>query len=144
MKYRQKVSGPILDRIDIQKYVHAVDFMELNNNKKSISSKTLRSRVEKARLTQRQRYKDVEGCSCNAQMTPELIREYCQLDEESTKLLKMAYNKYDYSARTYDKFLKIARTFADLDGSPEIRKKDIANVLLSRDLDKEKIGMHTV
>lgn len=144
LKYRQKVSGPILDRIDIQKYVHSVDFMELTDTKGTITSENLRNRVEKARKIQRLRYKDVDGVNCNAQMTPELIRQYCQLDEESTNLLRMAYDRYGYSARTYDKFLKIARTFADLDSSLAIRKQDIANVLLSRDLDKEKTILHTV
>lgn len=144
LKYRQKVSGPILDRIDIQKYVHTVDFMELTDERKGVSSEKLRGRVEAARKIQRLRYKDVEGVNCNAQMTPELVRKYCVLDEESKKLLKMAYDKYGYSARTYDKFLKIARTFADLDNSVDIKNKHIINVLLSRDLDKEKIRMNTI
>lgn len=144
LKYRQKVSGPILDRIDIQKYVHPVDFIQLTEDRKAVSSEELRERVESAREIQRIRYKGIEGVNCNAQMTPELIREYCILDDESRGLLQMAYDKYGYSARTYDKFLKIARTFADLDDSKDIRKKDIMNVLLSRDLDKEKTRMHTV
>lgn len=144
LKYRQKVSGPILDRIDIQKYVHKVDFMELTDQKPSNSSESLRQRVEEARSIQTERFKDVEGINCNAQMTPELIRKHCQMDEESTDLLKKAYNKYNYSARTYNKFLKIARTFADLDKSTNITKDHIANVLLSRDLDKETTTMHIV
>ena len=144
LKYRQKVSGPILDRIDIQKYVHPVDFINLTENKKSHTSAELRERVERAREIQRIRYKGLKGINCNAQMTPKLIKKYCQLDQESKTLLKIAYDKYGYSARTYDKFLKVARTFADLDASPNIRKVDIMNVLLSRDLDKEKIRMHTI
>lgn len=144
LKYRQKVSGPILDRIDIQKYVHPVDFINLTENKKSHTSAELRERVERAREIQRIRYKGLKGINCNAQMTPKLIKKYCQLDQESKTLLKIAYDKYGYSARTFDKFLKVARTFADLDSSPKIRKKDIANVLLSRDLDKEKTRMYTV
>ena len=144
IKYRQKISGPILDRIDIQKYVNPVDFIELTEDKKGISSEELRERVEKAREIQRLRYKDIKGINCNAQMTPDLIKEYCQLENESKNLLRIAYDKYGYSARTFDKFLKVARTFADLDGSTKIRKKDIANVLLSRDLDKEKTRMYTV
>ncbi|WP_077369472.1 YifB family Mg chelatase-like AAA ATPase [Anaerosalibacter sp. Marseille-P3206] len=144
IKYRQKISGPILDRIDIQKYVQPVDFIELTDNKKGVSSKELRERVEKARKIQLLRYKDIKGINCNAQMTPDLIKEYCELENDSKELLRMAYDKYGYSARTFDKFLKVARTFADLDGSPKIRKKDIANVLLSRDLDKEKTRMYTV
>ena len=144
LKYRQKVSGPILDRIDIQKYVHPVDFINLTEDKKSRSSVKLRERVERAREIQRLRYKGIKDVNCNAQMTPGLIKEYCQLEEDSKGLLRMAYDRYGYSARTYDKFLKIARTFADLDNSPKIRKEDIMNVLLSRDLDKEKTRMYTV
>lgn len=144
INYRQKISGPILDRIDIQKYVHPVDFIELTDDKKGMSSKELRERVEKARDIQKLRYKDIKGINCNAQMTSELIKEYCELENDSKELLRKAYDKYGYSARTYDKFLKVARTFADLDGSTKIRKKDIANVLLSRDLDKEKTRMYTV
>lgn len=144
LKYRQKISGPILDRIDIQKYVNPVDFIELTGDKKGISSRELRERVEKAREIQRIRYQDIKGVNCNAQMTPDLIKEYCELESDSKELLKAAYDRYGYSARTFDKFLKVARTFADLEGSPKIRKKDIANVLLSRDLDKEKTRMYTV
>ena len=144
LKYRQKVSGPILDRIDIQKYVHPVDFLQLTEERKGISSESLRQRVESAREVQRIRYRDHEGVNCNAQMTPELIRKHCNLDDDSRELLQKAYDKHGYSARTYDKFLKIARTFADLDNSDHIRKKDIMNVLLSRDLDKEGTRMHTV
>lgn len=144
LKYRQKVSGPILDRIDIQKYVHPVDFINLTGNKRGQTSDELRERVENAREIQRIRYKDIKGINSNAQMTPKLIKKYCQLDEESKALLRMAYDKYGYSARTYDKFLKVARTFADLGGSPNIRKEDIMNVLLSRDLDKERTRMHTI
>src|SRR5699024_1032655 len=140
----QKVSGPILDRIDIQKYIHPVDFINLTQDKKSRTSSELRERVENAREIQRKRYKNFEGINCNAQMTPELLKEYCQLDKESKDIHKRAYDRYGYSARTYDKFLKIARTFADLDNTPNIRKEDIVNVLLSRDLDKEKTRMHTI
>ena len=144
LKYRQKVSGPILDRIDIQKYVHPVDFINLTGNNKGHTSAELRERVERAREIQRIRYKDLKGINCNAQMTSNLIKKYCQLNQESKALLKIAYDKYGYSARTYDKFLKVARTFADLDASPNIRKEDVMSVLLSRDLDKERTRMHTI
>ena len=144
LKYRQKVSGPILDRIDIQKYVQPVDFIELTDDKKSLSSKELRERVENAREIQRLRYKNITGVNCNAQMTSDLVKEFCELEDDSKNLLKIAYEKFGSSARTFDKFLKVARTFADLEGSVKIRKKDIASVLLSRDLDKEKNRMYTV
>lgn len=144
IKYRQKISGPILDRIDIQKYVQPVNFLDLAEDKKGVSSAELRERVEKARDIQRLRYKRIKGVNCNAQMTPDFIKEFCHLENDSKELLRIAYDKYGYSARTFDKFLKVARTFADLEGAQKIRKKDIANVLLSRDLDKEKTRMHTV
>ena len=143
-KYRQKLSGPILDRIDIQKYVKPVDFFELSNQKAGTSSKELRARVEKARIIQRERYKDSKGVNCNAQMTPALMKVFCSLDEASMKLLRLAHDKYGYSARTFNKFLRVARTFADLDESEQIRKQDILHVLLARDLDKENATMLTI
>lgn len=142
-KYRQKLSGPLLDRIDIQKYVRPVDFFELSNDRESVSSEILRKRVEGARKIQRERFKNIGGVNCNAQMSSSHIKRFCKLDEESKKVLKIAHDKYGYSARTFNKFLKVARTFADLDGANNIRKKDIANVLLARDLDKENITMLT-
>lgn len=143
-KYRQKLSGPLMDRVDIQKYVNPVDFMELGNQKPGPSSAELRLRVENARKIQRERYRGMDGINCNAQMTASLIKEFCQLDEPSKQLLKLAHEKFGYSARTYNKFLKVARTSADLDGSENIRRQDIARVLMARDMDKENTGMITV
>lgn len=141
LKYRQKISGPILDRMDIQKYVQPVDFMELSGYKMGKTSQELRERVENARKIQQKRYEKIENISCNAQMTPALIKEYCNLEDDGKKLLKSAYDRFEYSARTFHKFLKVARTFADMDESTNIRKKDIAAALLARDLDKEQADM---
>ncbi len=138
LKYRQKISGPIMDRMDIQKYVRAVDFMDLSNHSLGKSSKELRERVEFARDIQNKRFKNVSRVNCNAQMNNALIKEYCQLEAEGQKLLEMAYDRFNYSARTFHKFLKVARTFADLDGAEMIRKKDVAAALMSRDLEKDK------
>lgn len=140
LKYREKISGPILDRIDIQKYVKPVDFMEISNNKKGRSSKELKEIIEKARIIQANRYKDIKGINCNAQMTTGMIAEFCVLEDESKRLLRKAFDKFNFSARTYHKFLKVARTFADIIGSEKIRKNDIAKALMCRDLEKE----HTV
>ncbi len=79
--------------------------------------------------------------NCNAQMTPNLIKEYCRLEDDSKKLLRLAYDRFKYSARTFHKFLKVGRTFAALEGSEKVRKKDIAAALMARDLDKEQLGM---
>ncbi|MGF7184628.1 magnesium chelatase family protein [Desulfitispora alkaliphila] len=141
LKYRQKVSGPIIDRIDIQKYVQPVDFMELSRYEKGRSSHELRERVEMARNIQQKRYAHIKKVNCNAQMTPPLIKEYCLLEPEGERLLRLAYDKFKYSARTFHKFLKVARTFADMDGADSIRKADVAAALMSRDLDKEYIDL---
>ncbi len=138
LKYRQKISGPIMDRMDIQKYVRAVDFMALSNHSLGKSSRELRERVEFARGVQNKRFKNIPKVNCNAQMNNALIKEYCQLEGEGQKLLQMAYDKFNYSARTFHKFLKVARTFADMDESLMIRKKDIAAALMSRDLEKDR------
>lgn len=135
-RYRQKLSGPILDRIDIQKHVSPVNFFEESYNK--ITSSQLREKVENARRIQQKRYKNYPSINCNADLTPILIKNYCALDKESEMLIKEAYSRFRYSARTLHKFLKVARTFADLDGSLCIRKVDIINSLMSRDIDKEQ------
>lgn len=144
LKYRQKISGPILDRIDIQKYVQPVDFMKLSNQTKGISSKELQSRVEVSRDIQRKRFKSIQNVNCNAQMTPTHIKEFCSLEEESIKLLQLAFERFKYSARSFHKFLKVSRTFADMEASDKIRKQDIAKALMCRDLDKEQAQMVVV
>lgn len=137
-RYKRRLSGPILDRMDIQKYVYAVDFMDLSQYVDSPSSDTLRDRVIKARAIQTERFKNTQGVSCNAQMTNALIQKYCLVDEEGKGLLEQAFKRFQYSARTYHKYLRIARTFADLDGVEHIRKVDIAAALSARDLEKSE------
>ena len=144
LKYRQKISGPISDRIDIQKYVQPVDFMNLSNFSNKVSSKDLRERVEAARKIQNNRFKDYKNINCNAQMSQSLIKEFCNLDEESMKVMKLAYDKFKYSARSFHKYLKVARTFADMEESEKIRKKHIISALMSRDMDKDCVQMTIV
>ncbi len=141
LKYRQKISGPILDRMDIQKYVRPVDFMDLTNELSGASSEDLRERVDGARVIQQKRFKDFEKINSNAQMNNNQVKDFCVLEEEGKKLLKRAYERYSYSARAYHKYLKIARTFADLDGSEKIRRKDVALALMSRDLERDRAAM---
>jgi len=141
IKYRQRLSGPILDRMDIQKYVQPVNFINLSSNSSGTSSQELRERVEFARNIQKQRFEKIDGINCNAQMGNTLIKECCQLEEEGQKLLQLAHDRFKYSARTFHKFLKVARTFADMEGSIKIRKKDVTSALMARDLDKERAGM---
>ncbi len=142
--YRGKISGPILERIDIQKNVAHVDYFELSDNMHGRSSAELRERVEKARRIQNERFRYDEGVTCNARMTTTMIQKYCRLDEECTEIMKKASAKYGYSARVIHKLLRLARTSADLDGSENIRKEDVIRVLGCRDLDVSSSRMYTV
>jgi len=141
VKYRQKISGPILDRMDLQKTVNAVNIIELSKEKKGRTSKELRERVEFSRNIQKKRFEKIDGVSANAQMGHSLVKEYCQLERGGEELLQKAYEVYQYSARTFHKYLKVARTVADMEGAPNIRKEDIAVALMARDLDKEGAKM---
>lgn len=141
IKYRQKISGPILDRMDIQKYVRPVDFIHLTEEKSNRSSAEIRERVESARKIQQKRFENIEDINSNAQMNNALIKRFCKLESEGQKLLERAYDRFSYSARAYQKYLKIGRTLADLDGSKNIRQKDISIALMSRDLEKDQITM---
>ena len=137
VKYRQKISGPIMDRMDIQKTVGSVNIMEFNKESFSRSSKELRERVEFSRNRQKKRFENIGGISCNAEMNHALIKEYCELETEGERLIQQAYERFQYSARTFHKYMKVARTFADMDGAAKIRKEDVAAALMARDLDKE-------
>lgn len=136
MKYRQKLSGPIMDRMDIQKYVGVVDFF--NKGDEGISSAAIRSQVEQARAIQQERYRSFTEINCNAQLPPSLIKKFCQLDKESNDLLQQAYHRFQYSGRSLHKFIKIARTIADLEGKEQIEIHHLRKSLLSRDVEKEK------
>ena len=142
--YRGKISGPILERIDIQKSVAHVDYFELNNTKGSYSSEGLREQVEKARMIQQERFQNDKEVNCNAQMTTTMIQKYCKLDDECTQILKNASEKYEYSARVIHKLLRLARTSADLDNAENIRREDIIRVLNCRDLDVSNSRMYAI
>jgi magnesium chelatase family protein len=144
IKYRGKISGPIMDRIDIQKEVHPVDFFGIGEQKPALSSEKLRGKVERARKIQQARFAENEGINCNAQMTTAFIQQYCKLDTQSLTLLKNTSEKYGYSARVIHKLLRLARTSADLDGAENIRYKDVERVLECRDLDKSNSKMMVV
>lgn len=141
LNYRQKISGPILDRLDIQKYVNPFQFMDISSSAKGMTSRELKERVEMAREIQKERFRNIEHVKCNAQMNPSLIKEFCVIDHDSLKLIQQAYERFGYSARCYHKFLKTARTFADLEGEKVIRKPHVMKALMCRDLDKEQSGM---
>ena len=135
-RYMNKISGPLLDRIDIQCEIQPVAFKDLAYLKPGEPSSAIRQRVIAARKIQEERYKDHNGIHCNAQMTERMIHEFAQPDEKSLDMLRMAMEKLKLSARAYGRILKVARTIADLDGSPSVKLNHIAEAVGYRNLDR--------
>ena len=135
-KYLNKVSGPLLDRIDIHIEVTPVPFTELSTERPSEKSADMRDRVIAARQVQQQRYAG-KKIHCNAQMGSKELREICRIDATGKALLEKAMDRLGLSARAYDRILKVSRTVADLAGSPDIRSEHLAEALQSRSLDRE-------
>lgn len=135
-KYIGKISGPLLDRIDIQVEVSEVKYEKLENSNNVESSKKIQERVNNAREIQRKRYKEDKIFS-NSELTPQLIEKYCKIDNESKKILHLAFEKMGLSARAYGRILKVARTIADLENSKNIKKSHIAEAIQYRSLDKK-------
>ena len=134
-RYVSKISGPLLDRIDIHIDVPAVKYRELRSEQSAESSEAIRGRVEHARATQLERFRD-DGIYANAQMSTRLIRRHCPIDEASEKLLEAAITRMGLSARAHDRILKVARTIADLDGSTAIASRHIGEAVQYRSLDR--------
>lgn len=137
-KYLSKVSGPLLDRIDLHVEVTPVNFDELSSERKSEKSTLIRERVVKARMIQEERFNLHEHINYNAQMSPQMVREICVIDEAGQQLLKTAMDRLGLSARAYDRILKVARTIADLDASEKIETGHLAEAINFRSLDREK------
>ncbi|WOC39459.1 YifB family Mg chelatase-like AAA ATPase [Polaribacter sp. HL-MS24] len=136
-RYLSKISGPLLDRIDIHIEVTPVPFEKLSEERKGESSVEIRKRVTKAREIQFQRFSEYESVHYNAQMSVKQIREFCKLSDESLSLLKTAMEKLSLSARAYDRILKVSRTIADLANENEISSDHIAEAIQYRSLDRE-------
>lgn len=136
-RYMSKISGPLLDRIDIHIEVTPVPFEKLSDDRKAESSVEIRKRVTAAREIQTKRFEAVENVHYNAQMSSKLIREYCVLDEASKELLKTAMERLNLSARAYDRILKVSRTIADLEHSESIVSHHISEAIQYRSLDRE-------
>lgn len=138
-KYLSKLSGPLLDRIDLFSYVPSMTYNDFNDTKVRESSKEVRSRVEQARNVQRYRYKK-EGIYCNSQMTKAMLKKYCNLNQSCNNLMERIYNKFEISPRVYDKILKLARTIADLNNSDYIYEQHLIEAINYRKfMDKEII-----
>jgi magnesium chelatase family protein len=136
-KYLNKISGPLLDRIDIHIEVTPVSFNELADKRVSEKSETVRERVVAARELQKKRFSESEGVYCNAQMGAALLKKICVIDDTGQQILKTAMEKLGLSARAYDRILKVARTIADLDNSPDIKTAHLAEAIQYRSLDRE-------
>lgn len=136
-RYMNKISGPLLDRIDIHVEVSPVPFDDLSDKRKGESSSEIRARVVEARKIQTQRYKTAEGIHYNAQIGPKQLDEFCLLDDISKNLLKSAIEKLGLSARAYDRILRVGRTIADLDKSEVIQAHHIGEAIQYRSLDRE-------
>jgi magnesium chelatase family protein len=136
-KYLNKISGPLLDRIDLHVEVTPVAFTELSSSQQFEKSERIRERVIKAREIQAERYKTTEGVYANAQMSSKMLKEICQINAASQNLLKVAMEKLNLSARAYDRILKVSRTIADLAGVEEIRAEHLAEAIQYRSLDRE-------
>ena len=147
-RYMNKISGPLLDRIDIQVEVTPVPVTQLSNLQSGEPSSVIRQRVAAARAIQGERFKDastitsgrISGIHCNAQMTDRMMQEYCALDAASSRLLNTAMERLDLSARAYSRILKVARTIADLEGAPQIQQHHIAEAVGYRNLDRGNWG----
>ena len=136
-KYLNRISGPLLDRIDLQIEVTPVDFEEMADNRPGESSAAIRARVIRARQKQEERFANVQGVYCNAQMNSKLLNLYARPDAQGLALLKNAMNRLNLSARAYDRILKVARTIADLDDSEHVMPQHLAEAIGYRNLDRE-------
>ncbi|MEA4903279.1 MAG: YifB family Mg chelatase-like AAA ATPase [Petrimonas sp.] len=136
-KYLNKISGPLLDRIDIHIEIVPVPFEKMSDNTPSERSTEIRKRVVKARQIQAERFKKVPGIYCNAQMTSKMLHKYAAPDTAGLQLLKTAMERLNLSARAYDRILKVSRTIADLDGSANVLPAHLAEAINYRNLDRE-------
>lgn len=135
-RYMNKISGPLLDRIDIQCEIAPLPFSDISKAQPGEPSEPIRMRVIAARRIQEERYKDYKGIHCNAQMTERMMHRFAEPDEESLALLRLGMERLKLSARAYNRILKVARTIADLEGSEKVRSNHIAEAIGYRNLDR--------
>lgn len=128
-KYVSKISGPLLDRIDIHIEVPALTYDELKERSSGEKRVVIRKRVNMARNRQLERYKDRKGIYCNAQLSSKDIRKYCEIDTSYDELLRVAISKFGLSARAYGRILKVSRTIADIEDSPNIELQHISEAI---------------
>lgn len=134
-RYRQRISGPLLDRIDIHVEVPDVDYKQMSSTAPEESSETIRERVIACRTIQQERYRD-QGITSNSALTSRLLRQHCVIDSEASGLLEHAMNDLNFSARAHDRVLKVARTLADLEGVANITANHVLEGIQYRTLDR--------
>lgn len=139
-KYLNKISGPLMDRIDLHVEVTPVPFKDISSDREEESSQSIQERVVRAREIQLERYKE-QGIYCNAQMSTKMQTQYCEINTAAKTLLNKAMEKLNLSARAYNRILKVARTIADLSASPNVEAEHIAEAIQYRSLDRENWGM---
>jgi magnesium chelatase family protein len=139
-RYLSRISGPLLDRIDIHIEVTPVPFQDLSADAYAETSRSIRERVVRARQVQQERFRDNPGIHCNAQISPAILSLYCRPDQAGATLLKNAMERLGLSARAYDRILKVARSIADLDGSAGVRSQHLAEAINYRSLDRKGWG----
>ena len=135
-RYMNKISGPLLDRIDIHCEIQAVPFAQLSQMQPGEPSEKIRERVIAARKIQEERFKPFKGVHCNAQMTEKMLHQFAEPDAQSLDMLRMAMERLKLSARAYSRILKVARTIADLEGSEQVQSQHIAEAIGYRNLDR--------
>ena len=135
-RYLNRISGPLLDRIDLHVEVKPVKYQKLDSDTKPETSSKIKQRVNRARRIQYLRYKNT-GIYSNSELTPQMIEKYCKIDEQSKRILEQAFNKLGLSARAYSRILKVARTIADLEEKEKIEKQHILEAIQYRNLDRK-------
>lgn len=135
-KYLNRISGPLMDRIDLQVEIMPVPFDELSSMERGESSSAIRERVVKARAVQTARFAGERNIHCNAQMNSRLLSVHARLDKECMRMLEFAMKRFDMSARAYDRILKVSRTIADLEGSEAILPAHVSEAISYRNLDR--------
>jgi len=143
-RYRSKISGPIMDRIDIQKQMNNFDYFSENHKEGKYTTAYLRGIISEAKDRQMRRFKDIDNVNCNAQMTAAMVKQICKLDQKTYEYFEKECRKYRYNPRTIERFLRLARTSADLGRSDDIRFEDVAFVLSCRDLDKSNSMLYVL
>jgi magnesium chelatase family protein len=135
-RYRQRISGPLLDRIDLHIEVPAVEYRDVASDRAEESSTAIRGRVMQARERQQERFRNDSKVTCNARMAARLLKQHCKLSQDSKNLIRVAMNELNLSARAYDRILKVSRTIADLDGKTDISPEHVSEAIQYRTFDR--------